>query len=230
MSAATSQGFANLPAPLGSGNADLGGAQIFAFGGNLWLLDSGGNVWALNQPRGDWLPGDAGLLEFNFDPAAASSTGVILVSNKVALARINVRTPTVVNNIIFHVDTAGASLTANQNLCGIYNSAGTLLASSPAGGLDSKVTSTGVITQALASPATCGPGFYWVALLFNGTTPPTVASAANNATNANTGLTAATYRWGANGTGTTALPATITPSSNVQTTAAGTVTYWVGVS
>lgn len=228
MSAATSQGFANLPAPLGAGNADPGGVQVFAFGGNLWLLDSQGNTWALNQPRGDWLPSDAGLLEFNFDPAAASSTGVILVTNKVALARINVRTPIVANNIIFHVDTAGSSLTANQNLCGIYNSAGTLLVSSPAGGLDSKVTSTGVITQALSAPQALGPGFYWIALLFNGTTPPTVASAANNLTNANTGLTAATYRWATNGTGTTSLPATITPSSNG--VGSGAVAYWAGIS
>jgi hypothetical protein len=217
MSAAASQGFANLPSYLGSGNADPGGAQIYAYGGSLLMLDSQGNTWALNQPRGDWLPGDA-----------ASSTGVILVTNKVALARINVRTPMVVNNIVFHVDTAGASLTANQNLCGIYSSAGTLLVSSPAGGLDSKVTSTGVITQALSGPQALGPGFYWVALLFNGTTPPTVASAANNLVNANTGLTAATYRWATNGTGTTALPATITPSSNG--VGSGAVAYWVGVS
>ena len=228
MSAAASQGFANLPSYLGSGSADPGGAQVYAYGGGLLMLDSQGSNWSLNQPRGDWLPSDAGMLEFNFDPAAASSTGVILVSNKVALARVNIRTPTVVNNIIFHVDTAGATLTANQNLCGIYNSAGTLLVSSPAGGLDGKVTSTGVITQALAGPQSLGPGFYWVALLFNGTTPPVVASAANNLTNSNTGLTAAFYRWATNGTGTTALPATITPSSNG--TGSGAVAYWVGLS
>jgi hypothetical protein len=229
MSAAAPQGFANLPAPLGAGSADPGGAQIFAFGGVLWMQDSQGNLWALNQPRGDWLPGDAGLLEFNFDPAAASATGTILVSNKVALARINVRTPTVVNNVIFHVNTVAASLTANQNFAGIYSSAGTLLGSSAAGSLDSKVTSTGVITQALSGPVSLGPGFYWVSLLFNGTTPPVVAVAANSALNANTGLTAAAYRFAANGTGTT-LPASITPSSNTQTSASGAIPFWVGVS
>lgn len=229
MSAATSQGFANLPLPLGPGNADPGGVQIFAFGGQLWELDSQGNTWQFNAPRGDFLPGDLGLLEWDFDPAAASATGTILVSNKISLARINIRTPTVVNNVWFHVNTAAASLTANQNFAGIYNSAGTLLAASAAGSLDSKVTSAGVIQQALSAPALCAPGFYWVALLFNGTTPPTVSTAANSATNSNTGLSAAAYRFAANGTGTT-LPASITPSSNSQVAANGAIPFWAGVS
>lgn len=228
MSAAAPQGFANLPAPLGPGSADAGGASIFAFGGQIWSQDAQGNLWQLNQPRGDYLPGDSGLLEWNFDPAGASATGVICVTNKVALARINVRTPITVSNVIFNVNTVASSLTANQNFAGIYSSAGALLGSSAAGSLDSKVTSTGVITQALASPVACGPGFYWVALMFNGTTPPIVATAPNSLVNANTGLTAAFYRWATNGTGTTALPASITPSSNG--VGSGAVTFWCGVS
>lgn len=228
MSAAAPQGFANLPAPLGPGSADAGGASIYAFGGQIWSQDAQGNTWALNAPRGDYLPGDSGMLEWNFDPAGASSTGVICVTNKVALARINVRTPITVSNVIFCVNTAGSSLTANQNFVGVYSSAGALLGSSAAGSLDSKVTSTGVITQALASPVACGPGFYWVAMMYNGTTPPIVATAPNSLVNANAGLTAAFYRWATNGTGTTALPASVTPSSNG--TGSGAVAFWVGVS
>jgi hypothetical protein len=228
MSAAAPQGFANLPAPLGPGSADAGGASIFAFGGNMWAQDSAGNLWALNQPRGDYLPGDSGFLEWNFDPAGASSTGVICVTNKVALARINVRTPITVSNVVFNVNTVASSLTASQNFAGIYSSAGALLGTSAAGSLDSKVTSTGVITQPLTGPVVLGPGFYWAALLFNGTTPPVVATAPNSLVNANTGLTAAFYRWATNGTGTTALPASVTPASNG--VGSGAVAYWVGVS
>ena len=140
------------------------------------------------------------------------------------------RTPIVVGNA--PADRMGnhhqSNPIANQNFAGIYSSAGALLGSSAAGSLDSKVTSLGVITQPLASPVPLGPGFYWAALMFNGTTPPVVATAPNNLTNANAGLSAASYRWATNGTGTTALPASVTPSSNG--TGSGAVAYWVGVS
>jgi hypothetical protein len=93
--------------------------------------------------------------------------------------------------------------------------------------LDTKITSTGIITQALTGPVSLGPGFYWVAALFTATgTMPTLATAPNSATLANAGLTAVNYRWATNGTGTV-LAGTITPSSNALTNAQ---TYWAGVS
>jgi hypothetical protein len=219
-------GFANLPAPMAPGQADPGGGYIFSFGGQPWWLDSAGNVWNLTAPRGDFLPGDQGLLEWNFDPSAAVA-GTVLVAGKSTLARINVRTPMVVNNIWFHVTTVASGLTASQNFVGIYSSAGTLLGSSAAASLDGKVTSTGVITQPLAAPTPLAPGFYWVAQLYGAGTPPVCAQAANTVANANTGLSAASYRWATSGTGLTALAASITPASNVLTSAQP---YWVGVS
>jgi hypothetical protein len=227
MSAAAPQGFANLPVPLGPGNADPGGVQIFAVNGQLWGLDSGGNLWSYNQPRGDVLPGDQGLLEWNFDPAAAIIGGTVMTKTDISLARINVRTPMVASNVWLHCVTAATGQTANQNFVGIYNSAGTLLGSSAAGSLDGKLTTGNVVTQPLAAPVSLGPGFYWIAVLVNSSgTAVLLAEAANNATNGNTGLTAATYRWATNGTGTT-LPSTITPSSNSLT---GAIPFWTGVS
>jgi len=229
MSAAAPQGFANLPVPLGPGNADPGGAQVFAFGGNLWLQDSGGNLWALNQPRGDVLPGDQGLLEWNFDPAAGIVGGTVQQAGKPALARINIRTPMVVSNVMLHCITAATGQTANQNFVGIYNSAGTLLGSSAAGSIDAKLTTGNVVTQPLSAPVSLGPGFYWVAALFNSSgTSVLLAQAANSVANANTGLAAAVYRWAVNGTGLTALAASITPSATARTS--GAITFWAGVS
>lgn len=227
MSAAAPLGFANLPAPLGSGSTDPGGAQIYAFGGNLWMLDSQGNTWALNQPRGDVLPGDQGMLEWNFDPAAAITGGTVMTKTDISLARINIRTPTVVNNVWLHCVTAATGQTSNQNFVGIYSSAGALLGSSAAGSIDSKLTTGAVVTQPLTAPVALGPGFYWVAALFNSSgTAVLLAEAGNSAVNANAGLTAVNYRWATNGTGTT-LPSTITPSSNSLT---GAIPFWTGVS
>jgi hypothetical protein len=228
MSAAAPQGFANLPAALAPGQADPGGGYLYSFGGLPYWMDSQGNNWSLNAPRGDFLPGDQGLLEWNFDPAAAVA-GAVLSAGKPALARINVRTPMVINNIWFHVTTVASGLTASQNFVGIYNSAGTLLGSSAAASLDSKVTSTGVITQPLAAPTPLAPGFYWVAQLYGAGTPPVCAACPNTTiANVNTGLTAPNYRWCVNGTGLTALAGSITPASNALTT--GAQPYWTGVS
>ena len=227
MSAAAPLGLANLPAPLGPASADPGGGYLYSFGGQPWWLDSQQNTWQLNATRGDFLPGDQAMLEWNFDPSAGITGGTVMTKTDVSLARINIRTPTVVNNVWLHCVTAATGQTSNQNFVGIYNSAGTLLGSSAAGSLDGKLTTGAVVTQPLTGPVSLGPGFYWVAALFNSSgTAVLLAEAANSAVNANTGLSAANYRWATNGTGTT-LPSTITPASNSLT---GAIPFWTGVS
>jgi hypothetical protein len=229
MSASAPQGLANLPAAMAPGQADPGGGYLYSFGGLPYWLDSQGNNWALNAPRGDFLPSDHGMLEWNFDPAAGIVGGTVQQAGKPALARINVRTPMVVSNIWLHVVTGATGQTANQNFVGIYNPAGTLLGSSAAGSLDAKLTTGAVVTQPLSAPVSLGPGFYWVAALFQSSgTSVLLAQGANSVANANTGLTAATYRWAVNGTALTALAGTITPASNALTS--GAIPYWAGVS
>jgi hypothetical protein len=61
-------------------------------------------------------------------------------------------------------------------------------------------------------------------MVFNAGTAPTVARATGSAgiaTAVNMGLTSGTYRYATNGVGQTALPASITPGSNVATGFAG---------
>jgi hypothetical protein len=97
------------------------------------------------------------------------------------------------------------------------NVAGTLLASSPAAGTISAGLNRFVMTAIAAAPAVLPQGRYWIALL-NTTGTTTTAAAASNAGAANLGANAGTdtahMRFATNGTGA-ALPATITPASNV---------------
>lgn len=220
-------GLGNLPQPLTPGQADPAGAQLYAYNGQLYYLDSTGNAWALNAPRGDVLPGDQGLLEWNYDPAAGGSAGVAFTAQAVNLMRINVRAPMKISTVNFHLVSAAATLTANQSFVGLYGSTGTLLSGSAA--IDSVLTGTpGPVSANLTNPQNVGIGFYWVAILVaSATTAPKVSVAANSAANSNVGLTAAQSRFGVGATAQTGLPATITPSSISNTNAQ---TAWVGVS
>ena len=217
----------NLPSPLAPGQAAQDGATLYAFGGNLFYLDSAGNTWTLNAPRGDVLPGDQGLLEWNYDPAAGGSAGVAFTAQSVNLMRLNVRAPMKISTINFHLVSAAGTLTASQSFVGLYSSAGALLSGSAA--IDSVLNgSTGPVSAALSNPQNVGAGFYWVAILVaSATTAPKVSVAANSAANSNVGLTAAQARFGVGATAQTTLPATITPSSISNTNAQ---TAWVGVS
>jgi hypothetical protein len=214
------------PAP---SQADAGGVLgPYAFGGLPYIVDAQGRIWSLVQPRGDVLPTDVGLLEWNCDPATAAGSTVDNPAQQVGVMRIQVRAPMVITNIQLHLTQAATVLTANQSFVGLFNSAGTLLSASAAGAIDAALAGAlGPLTQALATPQPVGAGFYWAAVLVaSSTVKARFAVVPNSALNANVGLPAAQSRWAAAGTGATAL-ATFTPSGLVNTAAQ---TYWVGVS
>jgi hypothetical protein len=218
--------FGNIVAPLAPGQALPDGAQIYAYNGQLYYQDSTGNSWALNAPRGDVLPGDQGLLEWNYDPAAANATGTTLTNGTVFLQRIQVRAPMKITNVLVHLTNAAVTPTAGQSAVGLYSSTGALLSGSADTG-STLSGSTGAISMALSTPQNVGAGFYWVALLGNAGTAAKFSASANGAANANVGLSASGFRFCVNGTSQTSLPASVTPSSN---TATGAQTFWVGVS
>ncbi len=86
--------------------------------------------------------------------------------------------------------------------------------------------SVGTKTLALSAPYAAAAGKYWVAILANAATAPTIFR--NGSTlSASPGLSAATARFALNGTALTALPASITPGSNV---IASGIPYWVAAS
>lgn len=176
------------------------------------------------QPLLDpWAPADAGFLAWNMDPSTASTNGT-LATGVVNLLRVNIRTAVTCTNVCAFITTGGSGLTANQNFAGLYNSAGTLVAATA--NQTAAWAGTGLMTMPLAAgPFALTPGFYWVALLSNGTTPPTFSrSAQASGAASNTGLAAASYRFAANGTGTSL--ASITPSSNTATS----LPYWAALS
>lgn len=173
---------------------------------------------------GSWAPSDHGLLAWTSDPSLNTGT-FSTVNGTVYLARLNIRTTTTVTNIWWAQTTGPTTPTAGQNFAGVYDSSGNLLSSAS---VDSK-TGGGTQSVALGTPQViAGGSFLWVALVFNAATPPVLMRAGGQLAAANiVNLTASTARFAVNGTTQTALPSTITPSSNSQT---GVTAFWAAVS
>lgn len=159
-----------------------------------------------------WLPSDAGFLASTYDPAAATAT-FTMASGTVYLFRVNVRAALTCTNVISIIGTAGSGLTSGQNFAGLYTSTGTRV------GITADQTTpwatAGLQTMTLAGgPFALSAGFYWMAMLAVGTTPPVVLSATSTFRASNAGTAVSVARYAINGTGATALPASITPASN----------------
>jgi hypothetical protein len=161
-----------------------------------------------------WEASDSGFLAWNFDPAICNSTA-IPSAGYVWLARINLRVAVSITNVILFQNNAGATLTLNECYAGLFSSAGTLLGAT-ADQSSNWATGNGVLkTMALTGgPYSAGPGFVWVGFVWNGTTGPTMSRWAETSGQQNIGMTAATCRAAANGSGSATSLASFTPSSN----------------
>lgn len=140
--------------------------------------------------------------------SAATTHGVVYLTKVKVVNR-----STVVTNVVASLATGGVTLTAGQNFAGLYNSSGTLLASTA--DQSTAWASAGVQTMALSSPQTLAVGTYYVALLTNGGGAGLqfVAAGGGFAGTTNAGLTTGTARSLTSGTTQTALPASITLGS-----------------
>ena len=171
-----------------------------------------------------WTPADHGLLAWTYDPALASNT-TVAVSGTKYVQRIKIGQPITVSNIIMVLPTAGNTLTSNQNGCALYDSTGVQI------GVTADQTaswvSTGVKTMAI-TPVGVNPPYCYVEIMSNGTTPATFTRATPSNSALNVNLSGATLRNATNGTGATALDASITPGS--LTAANSPLAYWVGLS
>lgn len=179
-----------------------------------------GNLAVTGHALGQDTPAAHGIAAWCYDPALAVNS-TTLANGTLYLTRVNVPADVTVTKLYWWVGNSGSSPVTNQNHVGLYASDGTLLASA---NVDAAVSSTGLKTTTITGQALSAGSFYWIGLLFNASVPPTLTRASGWTgvdAAANVGLTAATYRFATNGTGRTALPATITPASNAGTDIAG---------
>jgi hypothetical protein len=190
-----------------------------AIGGSL-------TVGGASVMSGGWVPSDHGMISWSGDPSNAT-TNSTPANGSIYLVRLNLRYATTITKVWWCHTSAPNTPTSGQNFAGLYSSAGTLMSSA---NIDAK-TGNGPQSATLdAAQAVSAGSFVWAAFMFNATTPPTLLKHGGNTASGNIiNLLATTARWAVNGTttGLTALPSSITPSSNSQT---GVQAYWAAVS
>jgi hypothetical protein len=147
-----------------------------------------------------------------------------LTAGKLYLIKVPIRTNVTVSTIWWTVATAGSGASTGS-FVGLYSSSGTLLATST--DVAANLTTTGAHFWGVSSQSLTAGTFVWVAILSNlATTQPALrACSGSDASIANINLSATTYQAAANGTGLSSLPASITPSSNIQG-----IPGWMGLS
>lgn len=158
-------------------------------------------------------PVDHGRIAWTFDPASNSGSTVIATGTPF-MSKVWVREPTTLSSIGISITTAGVTLTAGQNFVGIYNAAGTRIAQSA--DQTAAWAGTGYMEAAMTAPVAVVPGAYYLTILANGTTAPSLARGAvagSGASTINFGLTATTGRYATGPAAQTSLPASITMAS-----------------
>jgi hypothetical protein len=170
---------------------------------------------------------ESGYKAWTFPAEQVAGSGSIPAAGAVTLGRVMINSTQTVTSIALWINTVGSGLTSGQNFAGIYNSSGTLVATTADLTASWGASANWQQYALVGGPFNLGIGAYWVAVMSNGTTRPTLGRNANLLSGAlyNGTLTNATLRFATNGTGTTALPSSITPSSN----AALNVPYWFGL-
>jgi hypothetical protein len=173
---------------------------------------------------GEATPDNHNLVAWAYD-SPSGTTASTAVNGTVYLVKMMVNQACTITKIYWHVGTIGATPTSTQNNVGLYSSAGTRLATT---NVDTSISSLGMKTTTITGQALTAGSFVWVGMVFNATTPPSLArctAIGQFDQLVNVGLTAATYRFAVAGTAQTSLPVSITPASN----AIPTFSYWAAI-
>jgi hypothetical protein len=168
----------------------------------------------------DFQPGDHGLESWTHDPYGAASS-VIAVNGRAYACKLMVRRPRTLASLWWSISTAGVTPTPGQCEVGIYDPAGTRLASA---NVDADISSSGTKETALAAAITAP--FVWAAFLFNAATAPTLIRGSSFEGTPSVNLAASGRRAAVIGSGLTALPASFDPAT---LTTNGCLTFWAGL-
>lgn len=169
---------------------------------------------------------DAGWIAWNYDPLSVQGT-TSLTTGQLFMVRVDLPVGATISSVYYAINTAGVGLTAGQNLVGLYDGSGTLLAQTA--DQSGNWTSLGIKSTALTSSATVAAGAYYLGFLSNAATTNAgllrSSAMGSQAATVNVNLANAVARWTTTGAGLTALPSSITMSGRA--TSSGTV--WVAV-
>lgn len=157
----------------------------------------------------DWQAQDSGFKAWAYDTTIANNTG-LAVTGTIYFIKMPLRVATTVTSLATIVPTVGATLTAGQNGMAVYSNAGSLLGQTADTSTSWSTLPAGSRIHPLLTPLNLSPGYYYVALMSNGTTPATFArgaaqTAAGQSINGSLRFL--------NTTGNTSFPASFTPGS-----------------
>jgi hypothetical protein len=163
---------------------------------------------------------DNALLGWTYDPSAAVNA-TALTAGVLYMGRLLIPVACTVTNVLLIITTGGTTL--SNSFAALFDSSGNRLGVSA--DQSTPFQSAGNKTVALSAPVAVAAGYYYGAVLTNGTTPPSVARATSSGA-ANIGLTSTTFRNYTSGTSQTAVPSSVALGS-----ASGNANaWWFGVS
>lgn len=196
-----------------SGNIDTPGS----------VTSSGVSTLAgIRLPIGEHGPQDHGYETWSGNPFYGNS-GTALTNGTVYLQRLMVRRTFTPSRLSFSVTSAAVTPTAGQSEVGLYSAAGVRLAAT---NVDVAFTGTGTVDVAVTPGQLLAGTYVWAAVVGNAATPAQLLRFSGFASSPSAGLITSQLRSCVNGTGATALPASLTLASNTTT---GNITYWVAL-
>lgn len=160
-----------------------------------------------------YTPAQSGVLAMSL-PVVLWRDAITPTSQTVRIQLVQTPVTITVANVTFWVGTAGATLTANQNLISIYDNAASANKLGTSADQSGNWTSTGLKTVAVSASVTTNA--VYVAILSNGTTPVSPRGMSTGPGSSNFNLSAAASTFADNASGQTSMPANLTLSSNTQ--------------
>jgi len=174
-----------------------------------------------------WIPAMNNLLGANGQLDAGIASNAAVTKGAVTLLKLPIWQPGTITSLWLGLEAAGSG-TSSGSYVGLYSSAGVLLTGSADQVTNFTAAAPAPIQCTLGTAQSVQPGFVWALILSNlSSSQPAFFryGGTGGAVMGNLNLTAANYRFAANGTGVTVPPGTINPASNTTTNA---FALWAG--